>query len=157
MSPRAACRLETLGFERVYDYVAGKADWVARGLHLEGQKAGLARARDVVRDDAVTCRRDEAIGAVQGRVAASDYHFALVVSETGTVLGRLRKATLEGDPEVPAEELMEEGPSTVRPGAELADLARRLHERELSTVVVTTPEGRLLGVLRRSDAEARLA
>jgi 3-mercaptopyruvate sulfurtransferase SseA len=31
MSPRAAWRLKTLGFERVYDYVGGKADWLAHG------------------------------------------------------------------------------------------------------------------------------
>ena len=29
MSPRAACRLEALGFTRVYDYVDGIADWKA--------------------------------------------------------------------------------------------------------------------------------
>jgi hypothetical protein len=29
MSPRAASRLESLGFTQVNDYVAGKADWVA--------------------------------------------------------------------------------------------------------------------------------
>ncbi len=32
MSPRAAARLETLGFSRVYDYVGGKRDWLAAAL-----------------------------------------------------------------------------------------------------------------------------
>jgi hypothetical protein len=32
MSPRAAWRLEGLGFERVYDYVPGESDWFASGL-----------------------------------------------------------------------------------------------------------------------------
>ncbi|MDP9404293.1 MAG: rhodanese-like domain-containing protein [Actinomycetota bacterium] len=32
MSPRAAWRLEHLGFAQVYDYVAGKVDWMAAGL-----------------------------------------------------------------------------------------------------------------------------
>ena len=36
MSPRAACRLESLGFGEVYDYVAGKLDWMAAGLPTEG-------------------------------------------------------------------------------------------------------------------------
>src|SRR6266511_4403171 len=36
MSPRAAWRLESMGFAEVYDYVAGKADWGAAGLPLEG-------------------------------------------------------------------------------------------------------------------------
>ena len=37
MSPRAACRLEAFGFRPVYDYVTGKADWLASGLPTEGR------------------------------------------------------------------------------------------------------------------------
>jgi hypothetical protein len=29
MSPRAASRLESIGFKQVYDYTAGKAEWEA--------------------------------------------------------------------------------------------------------------------------------
>ena len=54
MSPRAACRLELLGFTQVYDYVAGKADWLAHGLPTEGEQAQIPRAKDVLRRDAVT-------------------------------------------------------------------------------------------------------
>ena len=36
MSPRAAWRLEAAGFSPVYDYVAGKADWLAADLPYEG-------------------------------------------------------------------------------------------------------------------------
>ena len=32
MSPRAAWRLEAFGYVEVYDYVAGKSDWMAAGL-----------------------------------------------------------------------------------------------------------------------------
>jgi MerR family copper efflux transcriptional regulator len=38
----------------------------------------------------------------------------------------------------------------------IAELAERLRSRELRTAVVTTPDGRLLGVVRRADMEARL-
>jgi rhodanese-related sulfurtransferase len=31
MSPRAASRLESLGFTEVYDYIDGKLDWMAAG------------------------------------------------------------------------------------------------------------------------------
>lgn len=34
-SPRAAERMEKLGYERVYDYVAGKMDWKEAGLPIE--------------------------------------------------------------------------------------------------------------------------
>jgi hypothetical protein len=71
MSPRAACRLELLGFTRVYDYVAGEADWLAHGLPTEGTQAQVPRAKDVLRSDAVTARPEEPVGQVVARVARS--------------------------------------------------------------------------------------
>jgi CBS domain-containing protein len=156
MSPRAACRLETLGFTEVYDYVPGKVDWLAHGLPVEGENAEEPRARDVVRDDVALCHPTDRVGDVRARVEASPYGFALVVSRSGVLLGRLRRAVLEGDPDAAAADVMEAGPSTVRPDMRLGPLVERLRERDLTTAVVTTPEGTLLGVLRCRDAEARL-
>jgi CBS domain-containing protein len=157
MSPRAACRLELLGFTQVYDYVAGKADWLAYGLPTEGEQAQPPRAKDVLRRDAVTVHPGEPVGVVAARVAPSPYGFALVVAEDGTLLGRLRKAMLEADPATRAEQVMEAGPSTVRADRPLAELAERLRNRGLRTAVVTGPDGKLLGVARRADMEAQLA
>lgn len=151
MSPRAACRLEALGFEQVYDYVPGKVDWLARGLPREGEKANERRAFDVVRKDVATARPDERIAEIRPRVEASPYGFAFVVSEGGTLFGRLRKATLQADADALAEEVMEPGPSTVRADTPLLKLRDRLDNRGLTTAVVTTPEGVLLGVVRRDD------
>jgi len=157
MSPRAACRLETLGFARVYDYVLGKADWLAHGLPTEGDQAGVPRAKDLLRDDVVTAQLDEPVGAIRPRVAGSPYGFAFVLAQDGTLLGRLRKAALEGDPDAAAQLVMEAGPSTVRADTKLEKLAERMRTHNLQAMVVTTPEGRLLGVMRRDDAERRLA
>jgi CBS domain-containing protein len=151
MSPRAACRLETLGFTRVYDYVSGKMDWLARALPTEGTKADAPRVKDALRDDVVTCGLDEKVGGVMARVDESPYGFALVVSSTSILLGRLRRSRCEGRYESRVEEVMEEGPSTVRPDSEASKLAERLAERGLRTAVVSTPEGRLMGVVRRSE------
>ena len=151
MSPRAACRLETLGFEQVLDYVAGKEDWLARGLPREGEKASERRAGDLARDDVVTAQLDERVGEIRPSVEASPYGFAFVISPKGTLLGRLRRAALDGDPSGRAGDVMEPGPSTVRASASLETLRRRLNERGLKTAVVTTPEGKLIGTVRRSD------
>jgi Mg/Co/Ni transporter MgtE len=153
MSPRAACRLETLGFEHVYDYVAGKADWLAHGLDVEGSEAGRSTVGRLARTDAVTCSLDEQVGDVRARVEASPYRLALVVSETGVLLGRLRRATLEGDPQRTAAAAMESGPSTVRPDTAPTKLAERLRVRDLRTALVTTPEGILIGIVLRDDLE----
>src|SRR5919108_1522241 len=156
MSPRAACRLETLGFTRVYDYVLGKADWLAHGLPTEGEQANVPRAKDLLRQDVATARLDERVSAIRQRVAHSPYGFALVLAEDGTLLGRLRKAVLEGNPDAAAQAVMESGPSTVRPDRQLADLLEPMRTHNLQAMVVTTPEDRLLGMLRRDDAERRL-
>jgi CBS domain-containing protein len=157
MSPRAACRLEALGFSEVHDYMPGKADWLARGLPTEGEEADTPRALGLVVDDVVTCGLDERVSEVRERVEASRYRFAFVVSNSRVVLGRVRRAALEGDGDVTAEAVMEPGPSTIRPDAGLEPLAERMRKNELSCLPVTTPEGELLGLVRRDDLEAALA
>jgi CBS domain-containing protein len=104
----------------------------------------------------VTAAIDEPAGAVRARVAASPYGFALVVAADGTLVGRLRAAELAGDPTARSEAVMEAGPSTVRPDRPLAELVAVMRERDLRFMVVTTPEGRLLGVLPRGLAEQTL-
>jgi CBS-domain-containing membrane protein len=146
-----------LGFTQVYDYVLGKADWLAHGLPTIGEQAQLPRAKDVLRRDVVTTHPEEPVGVVAARVARSPYGFALVVAQDGTLLGRLRTAVLDADPSARAEQVMEAGPSTVRPDRPLAELAERLRRRGLHTAIVTAPDGKLLGVVQRAVMEARLA
>src|SRR6266516_4054802 len=67
MSPRAAWRLESMGFTQVYDYTAGKLDWLAAGLATEGSNAQRPRAGDVARGDVPTCGLDERLGEGAGR------------------------------------------------------------------------------------------
>jgi CBS-domain-containing membrane protein len=153
MSPRAACRLEALGFTEVYDYVTGKADWLARALPTEGAGARPPRVADVLRDDVVTADLDERIADIASRVDASPYGFALVTSRGGVLLGRLRRATLRGDPAATAEQVLEPGPSTIRPDTDPAALSSRLRERKLNTAVVTDPDGVLLGIVRLTDLD----
>jgi Mg/Co/Ni transporter MgtE len=94
---------------------------------------------------------------VRERVAASRYGFAFVVSAGRVVLGRLRRAALEGDSGLTAEAAMEPGPSTIRADKQLEALAERMRKDELTCLPVTTPEGELLGFVRRDDLERELA
>jgi Mg/Co/Ni transporter MgtE len=155
MSPRAACRLEALGFTEVYDYVTGKADWLARGLPTEGAEPRSRRVADRLRRDVATAEPNERVADVLPRVHASPYGFALVTSRHGVLLGRLRRAALDGDPAAIAEQVMEPGPSTIRPDTEPGALARRLRERDLTTAVVTDPDGVLLGIVSLAELDQR--
>jgi len=156
MSPRAAWRLEHLGFTQVFDYVAGKADWLANGLPSEGTRASELRAADAMRTVVVTCSLTERLGAVRERMRAGGREICIVVTDDGVVLGRLRAAGLDTDSGSSIEAVMEAGPTTIRPNTGLASVVKRMQARKVEDILVTTTGGRLLGVLYRQDAEQRL-
>jgi hypothetical protein len=151
MSPRAACRLATLGYD-VYDYAPGKVDWMAHGLPIEGTGAGRTTALTLIREDIPICVLDDSAEEVARRIDASPYGFALALSPGRVVLGRVRRSRL-ADAGASVEGLLEPGPSTIRPHAPIEDLAARFARSEVQTLIVTDPEGKLLGVVRRADAE----
>ena len=106
MSPRAAARLETLGFTKVYDYVGGKRDWLAAALPTEGRLAGVTNAGDVVRIDDLVCHLGERLGDVADRVRGMERDACIVVDDQHVVLGRLRGRALEGDPDATMGDVM---------------------------------------------------
>src|SRR5438132_1438739 len=112
MSPRAAWRLERLGFGEVYDYAAGKADWAAAGLPVEGDEAATPRIGPRAHADVPTCGPDEAVGAVRARLG--DWRFCVVVGDNRVVLGLAVEDGLGADDDRRVEEVMREGPSTFR-------------------------------------------
>jgi hypothetical protein len=138
----------------VHDYVGGKADWLANGLPREGPAATVPYAGDLVDRAPPTCGLATHVADVRAALDDSGYEFCLVVNEPHVVLGRVRRSAIQdADDSATAESTMEPGPSTVRFNVPAADLVRRLAERHLSTAVVTTPAGSLVGVFQRVDAE----
>jgi CBS domain-containing protein len=156
MSPRAAWRLEGLGFEKVYDYVPGKADWFASGLPKEGRLASVPTIGDAARRDVPTCAPAEKVENARDRVRAAGWEVCVVVNKGRVVLGLLRGKELSSDPETTVERVMRSGPTTFRPDVLVGKMAKRMRERGARTVLVTTSDGRLVGLLYRDDAE-RLA
>ncbi len=156
MSPRAAWRLETLGFTQVYDYVGGKADWFAAGLPREGRLTSILRAGDVAQQDDVTCRHTDRISDVVNKVRHAGKETCIVTTDGGVVLGRVRTDRLNAAAQGPIEEVMELGPTTTRADAMLESILERLNARNVESILVATSDGRLVGTLQRSDAEARL-
>jgi G6PDH family F420-dependent oxidoreductase len=81
----------------------------------------------------------------------------MVVNGDGIVLGLLHGAAWHADPEAAAELAMAAGPPTVRANRALRDIREYMRQHGAESVVVTTPEGRLVGVVERGDVERRLA
>ncbi len=156
MSPRAAWRLESLGFTQVFDYVAGKADWMGSGLPVEGKLADYPRAGSVARTDIPTCRLTDRLGDARDRTQDADQNVCVVVNDDRIVLGRLRGDALRGDPGATVESVMESGPTTIRPDEPLEAIRQRMRDQRVGSILVATSDGRLVGILYRKDAEKQL-
>jgi predicted transcriptional regulator len=150
-------RLATLGFENVYDYVAGKADWGSYGLPLEGRRDSSTRADAHARTDVPVCGLGERLADVREQVRAAGWDTCFVVDERRVVLGRLGHSALARDEDVSAEEAMTRGPSTVRPSYGLDQAVKRMQDQSLSSLPVTRSDGVVLGLLLRDDAEQALS
>jgi len=153
MSPRAAWRLESLGFAEVYDCVPGEADWFAYGLPLEGAGVALPRAGAIAKRDIPRCAWTERIGEVRVRLQSSHWSVCAVTNEEMIVLGLLSTRDLDADPDPTIEVVMRAGPATYRRDALVADVLERLRQGGIGGVLVTRSDGTLDGCLSREDAE----
>jgi len=152
MSPRAAWRLESLGFGEVYDYVAGKLDWMAAGLRTEGTNAAHPRAGEVSRRDVPTAGLAERLGDVRERVRASGWDAVVVINPERVVFGLLRSKELDKDSELRMDQAMRPGPSTFRPYVSIKEMAETMTKHMLESSPITTSDGRLVGLLLQQDA-----
>lgn len=152
MSPRAACRLEALGFDQVYDYTAGIAAWKAAGFPVEGAEDPGLRVADATRPDIPTVQPHETLGVARQRATDSGWDEALVVDCDGIVVGRLRGSAWEANDELTVDIVMESGPTTVRPDRPLHSLLDRMEQRGTKLVVVSDPQGHLIGAILANDA-----
>jgi len=87
-------------------------------------------------------------------VERSPYRFALVLGPDDVVLGRVPHDALSRDPALRAEQVMHAGPKTYRPNEAPDKLLESLRERRLTAAILTDPDGRLLGVVARSELES---
>ena len=148
MSPRAAWRLERFGYSPVYDYAAGKVDWMAAGLPTIRADASERRALDGTDREPPTCPPEELVSHV---VLSTPGTTLVVVNDQRIVFGRFGAGGASADGAVRVEDVMEPGPTTVRAHEPLAPLLERMTRRHVDEMIVTTPEGELLGVVRRTE------
>src|SRR5437764_12689635 len=145
MSPRAAWRLETLGFTDAADYSGGKMDWLAYALPFEGT-ADLVGAH---LDEVLTCGLDERVADVAARLG--DAGGCVVTMDDGVVFGVLDAHALAHHGDLRAGEVAAFGPTTVRPSEERTHLDERMRKRGVEEMLVTDPDGRLLGAYAPSS------
>ena len=137
------------------DYVPGKQAWYEENEPREGKAIDEIWIGDVADSEVPTCGLKDRLGDVRSRTAGWDT--CVVVNSERVVLGLLRKKELDADPNATAEQVMRPGPKTFRPNVTLQELLKSMRDHDIQTnSLVTTLEGRLLGVISRADAEATL-
>ncbi len=146
MSPRAAWRLETLGFGDAYDYVGSKMDWIGAGLPFEGEAADRPRLATLANRSVPTCSLEEKVGELTDRLG--DWEICIVVNDARVVLGLVRAETAALDADRAVEEVMKEAPKTYRPQFGPSDVLPDLDKTPRSWVLVTNLDGTLVGIVR---------
>jgi len=121
MFPRAAWRLESLGFGEVYDYTVGKLDWMAAGLPTESTNAKRSRAGDLAHKDTPACGLKERLAEVSDRVRSVGWEAVVVVNEEGIVFGLLRTKELDADGDQLIEQVMRPGLARSGPSSRRGD------------------------------------
>ncbi|MFI7639570.1 rhodanese-like domain-containing protein [Nonomuraea sp. NPDC049400] len=152
LSPRAAHRLDRLGFREVHDYRLGKMDWLAADLPYEGSAELVSRN---VRRDPVTAALDDPLDELTERIIADPAGLAVVVDEDDVVQGVVGSRELKGaDLNGTAERVMRVGVTTVRPSEQLGPLIQRMDRAKVDHVVVTQMDGRLVGLFGLGDVRS---
>ncbi|GAA3152868.1 hypothetical protein GCM10010466_49800 [Planomonospora alba] len=153
LSPRAAHRLERLGVREVYDYPAGKADWLAADLPYEGHAVLVSR---VMRRDPVIAFPGDPVDDLAERILSDPAGVAVVVvPRHRVVLGLVGPRELEhAPPEATAEQVMCSGITTVRPAEPLEGLPERMDRAGVHAMAVTRPDGVLAGLYTTGTTRA---
>jgi Mg/Co/Ni transporter MgtE len=76
-----------------------------------------------------------------------------VVLDGRIVLGVVRRSGLDGNLGVAVAEVMDQAPSTLRADVKVEELADRFAKIDVDSLLVTTPQAELIGVVRKRGLE----
>jgi rhodanese-related sulfurtransferase len=156
LSARAAWRLESMGFQEVYRYTPGKADWLAAGWDTEGTEAKKIRIRQMVLKEVPTCGLRERLEDVKSRRRANQ-DLCIVVNDRNIVMGVIHGETWDANPQARVVDIMDPGPRTLRPDLEPKDAQKVLRSQDGPAAIITTSDGELLGIVRIAQKKTQKA
>ncbi len=120
---------------------------MAMDLPFEGDKGPDTRVGAVADRATATCGLHDKVADI------ADGGGLCVVVADGLVLGVLDTEAM-ADGTRAAAEAMSPGPSTFRPSISRDELATYLDDHDLDHTLITTLDGRLVGVVRREDLDS---
>jgi CBS domain-containing protein len=136
-------------FGPVYDYAAGKTDWIAADLPFDGTARLAAR---FTRRGVAAAGEGTPAGEALRLLEAQGFGPVPVLNRAGVVMGAAYHDALASAPgEAMTGTVMRPGVSTVRPSEDAAALAQRMSQAGVTRVVVTRPDGTLVGLFFAAD------
>jgi CBS domain-containing protein len=112
------------------------------------------RAASLMATDVPTCPVDADVDEARRTLTNSDWSWCAVVNEQRVVAGRIDAGALAGAAGgAVVVDVMEIGPSTIRADTDVGEALQRMRKQKSEALIVTDPDGRLLGALRSVDAE----
>ncbi len=121
---------------------------------MEGKGPFRYVAGQVLTPATATCPPDALSGDIRAMLRSDPV--CVVVNEHGVVLGRVRRKDLPAEDDARVADFMALGPATVQRREELGGLVQRMRNAGVTTIIVTTPKGELVGIVDRGDAERLL-
>jgi CBS domain-containing protein len=112
----------------------------------DAQRAGAAAHPDVPTVGPAATVAD--VAAVIG-----DWELVAVVNHQRVVLGAVRPEALAADGALGVETVLQADPATVRPSILIRELAKSMDADGQERILVTTPGGRLIGLVRRAELD----
>jgi len=97
----------------------------------------------------VTCQPSTTVLEAEEAARLAGVDNVLVVDSEHRLFGRVKFGASKYDLDAVVEDVMEPGPPTVRAHEPLEALFGRMDPRGIKEMLVSTPEGYLLGVVRR--------
>ncbi|MEX0802503.1 MAG: CBS domain-containing protein [Candidatus Binatia bacterium] len=111
----------------------------------ENQDQKSLTVLDRLHREVPTCRLGEPLGQAGTRAQQRGFAVCPVVNGSGIVLGVVSEADWHSDPTASVQQLMEPGPTTLRPSAPLQQAAETLKKSGRGAVFVTNSDGQLIG------------
>ena len=137
-----------MGFNDVYDYAAGKADWIAMGLPTE-RRDTQPRIEQVARKEVPTCGVHDRVSQVRAKLPEG-WNVCVVLNADRIVLG-LVDFSDQLDESKSIEDVMRPAPLTFRPGRPVDETCEYLQSKNVPVALVTTSVGHLIGALRQDE------
>ena len=118
-------------------------------MPIDGELASEKTADGLAEREVAVCGPDDRVADVRRRIKRAGAQESVVVNSARVVEGLVAAEAWQKNGTAAIEEIMDPAPLTVRPHVAAQTAAERMRKQKRDIALVTTPDGKLIGILRR--------